>query len=238
MLAIIEGLIGKGYAYQVGGDVYFEVAEVPALRPPLRQQGRRARRGHAHRGARGEAPPGRFRALEERPQAPDEVAEPLRARRLPGLAHRVLGDVAQAPRRPARHPHRRRGQHLPAPRVRDRAERGLHRPALRELLDARQVPAGRRRQDVQEPGQRLQPRRRQGQGLRAARAALLPDPRPLPRAAQLHLGDPEGERCGTREPRRPRRAPAQGRARRGSERRARTTAWMRWGRRRANSRPR
>ena len=30
MLAIIEGLVEKGYAYQVGGDVYFEVAKFPA----------------------------------------------------------------------------------------------------------------------------------------------------------------------------------------------------------------
>src|ERR1700752_236016 len=29
MLAIIEGLIERGYAYQVGGDVYFEVARFP-----------------------------------------------------------------------------------------------------------------------------------------------------------------------------------------------------------------
>ena len=44
-----------------------------------------------------------------------------------GLAHRVLGDEHEVPRRALRHPHRRRGQHLSAPRERDRAERGRRR---------------------------------------------------------------------------------------------------------------
>ena len=48
-----------------------------------------------------------------------------------GLAHRVLGDEHEVPRRALRHPHGRRRQHLPAPRERDRAERGRDRQAVR-----------------------------------------------------------------------------------------------------------
>jgi hypothetical protein len=48
---------------------------------------------------------------------------------LPRLAHRVLGHVAGLPGRDHRSAHRRRGQHLPPPRVRDRPE--LRRPGRR-----------------------------------------------------------------------------------------------------------
>jgi hypothetical protein len=37
-------------------------------------------------------------------------------RRLPGVAHRVLGDVHEAPRRALRHPHRGDRPPLPPPR--------------------------------------------------------------------------------------------------------------------------
>ena len=47
------------------------------------------------------------------------------------LAHRVLGDEHGPPRAVVRHPHRRRRPDLPAPRGRDRPERGGDRPDLR-----------------------------------------------------------------------------------------------------------
>ena len=53
----------------------------------------------------------------------------------PGLAHRVLRHGDAVPRRVLRHPRRRRGSDLPAPRVRDRPVRGGDRQALRALLD-------------------------------------------------------------------------------------------------------
>ena len=52
-----------------------------------------------------------------------------------GLAHRVLGHGPAVPGRRLRHPRRRPRPHLPAPRERDRPERG-GRAALRARLDA------------------------------------------------------------------------------------------------------
>ena len=63
--------------------------------------------------------------------------------RLPGLAHRVLGDGAEVPGRLLRHPLRRRGPHPGPSHQRDRADRGARRHAARELLDARLLPAAR-----------------------------------------------------------------------------------------------
>ena len=80
-------------------------------------------RRRARRGRRGEAQPGRLRAL--------EGGEARRARLGlavgPGparLAHRVLGDVARSPRRGLRPPRRRRRPRVPAPRERAGAGRG------------------------------------------------------------------------------------------------------------------
>jgi cysteinyl-tRNA synthetase len=113
MLEMIDGLIAKGCAYVVGGDVYFDVTRFDRYG---RLSGNRL--GELEAGARiavreEKAQPGGLRPVEERSGPHHEVGDALRARRLPGLAHRVLGDGAQAPGGPARHPHRRRGQHLP-----------------------------------------------------------------------------------------------------------------------------
>ena len=77
-----------------------------------------------------------------------EVAEPV-GRGLPGLAHRVLGDVHEAPRRALRHPHRRQRQQVPPPRGRDRPVRGRTRPPGGLDLGARRVPADGRPEDGQ-----------------------------------------------------------------------------------------
>ena len=70
---------------------------------------------------------------------------PRRRSRASRLAHRVLGDGAAPARRAAdRHPRRRRRPDLPAPRERDRAERGRDRRAVLALLGARRAPADRR----------------------------------------------------------------------------------------------
>jgi cysteinyl-tRNA synthetase len=73
--------------------------EVPALRAPLGKPRAGARRRRAHRGARGEARPGRLRAVEVGSQAHHEVGEPLRPGRLPrmhiecsAMSRKHLGD--------------------------------------------------------------------------------------------------------------------------------------------------
>ena len=97
---------------------------------------------------RGEAGGGRLRAL--------EGLGPRRRRRLLGdgaregearLAHRVLGDVDEVLGGDLRHPHRRDGQQVPAPRERDRPVGGRDGEEVRELLAPLGVPqrqAGRR----------------------------------------------------------------------------------------------
>ena len=61
----------------------------------------------------------------------------------PWLAHRVLGDVDEAPRRYARPPRRRLGSGFPTPRKRDRPKRGRHRKTVCAMLDAQRVRRGR-----------------------------------------------------------------------------------------------
>ena len=84
------------------------------------------------------------------PSLPDEpvVAGAVR-RRPPGLARRVLGD-GDARARPHHRPARRRHRpHLPAPRVRGRAERERHRPDLLAPLGALGDGELRGREDVE-----------------------------------------------------------------------------------------
>ncbi len=100
--------------------------DVSGLRKALedRPLGREARRARGRRRVREGGRP-RLRRVEggeggrARVRDVDDRARPREAR----LAPRVQRDVDEVPRRDPRHPHRRRRQHLPAPRERDRAER-------------------------------------------------------------------------------------------------------------------
>ena len=164
----------RGYAYQVDGNVYFEVARFPRYG---RLSGNRVEDLEA--GARIEVReekrhPADFALWKSDPRHLMKWETRFGPHGFPGwhiecsaMARKHLGDRIDIHTG-------RRGQHLPAPRVRDRPERGLQRPALRDLLDARQVPAGRRRQDVEEPGQRVHARRRAG--ARASRRARCASP--------------------------------------------------------------
>ena len=80
--------------------------------------------GRGRRVRQGRRP--RLRAVEG-PQARRAVVVDGGRRGPPGLAHRVLRDEHGPPRPVVRHPHRRRGPRVPAPRGRDRPVRGGHR---------------------------------------------------------------------------------------------------------------
>ena len=115
--------------------------------------GRRARRGR-----RGQAQPGRLRALEggeARRTGLGLAVGPGPA----GLAHRVLGDVARPARRRLRPARRWRRPHVPAPRERARAGGG-RRACVRPPLDPLGDDQCRRREDVEVVGQLPHPRRR------------------------------------------------------------------------------
>src|SRR6478672_5014956 len=113
-----------------------------------------------------------------------------------GLARRVRGDRAQPARHADRPERRRLRPDLPAPRVRRRARRGVHRRApLRPPLHPHRDDRPRRREDVQvarQPGVRLEAaragRRPERDPARAPGRALPQRPRVDRRAAHRRAG--------------------------------------------------
>ena len=182
---LIATLLERGHAYRTDdGSIFFRIASWPAYGRLARLDPGGPAGGRAGRGRRvrqGRRP--RLRALEG-PEARRAVVGDGDRAGPAGLAHRVLGDEHGPPRAVLRHPHRRRRPDLPAPRGRDRPERGGDRAAVRRDVAALRPPPDGRREDGQvdrqhRPGRRA-PRRR---GL-AARAALRADLGPLPGRAQ------------------------------------------------------
>ena len=184
MHTLIQQLIDRGHAYPAlddSGDVYFDVRSWSKYGSLTRQKTRR----HAGRPGRGpprqEGPP-RLRAVEGlqgRGADDGELVLPV-GRRPPGLAPRMLRDGHQIPRHRVRHPRRRPGPALPAPRKRNGAVPG-GRPRLRQLLDAQRDGHLRRREDVQVHRQHRQP----DGNARNRPAARCPV---LPRAGAVPLG--------------------------------------------------
>ena len=113
--------------------------------------GRPAVRGGRARRAQGR--PARLRALEGEQGGRGHVLELAVGPRPPWLAHRVLGDGREHPRRDVRDPWRRHRPALPAPRERARAVASA-RPRLRVDLGAQRARPLHRRQDVEVRGQR------------------------------------------------------------------------------------
>ena len=155
MRTLIERLIASGNAYVADDNVLFSVPSMP-------DYGRLSKRplDEMIAGARVDVAPYKRDPMDFvlwKPSKPGEPAWPSPAgiRRRPArLAHRMLGDVMEASRRDLRHPRRRHRPRVPAPRERDRPI-ALRLPYAGdgELLDAQRLPAGRRREDVEEPGQ-------------------------------------------------------------------------------------
>ena len=123
MLEMIRVLEARGLAYRADdGDVNYAVRKFPGLRQALRQVARRSARGRARRGRRGQARPARFRAVEAR-EGRRAVLGIAVGQGRPGwhiecsaMSSALLGHAF-------RHPRRRPGPAVPAPRERDRAVR-------------------------------------------------------------------------------------------------------------------
>ena len=150
-----------GHAYVVEGQgVYFQVDTLRRVRHALAPHARRAarERGRARRRRRAQACSRRLRALEDGQARRAGVGLAVGSGPA-GLAHRVLGDVVEAPRRRLRHPRRRQRSRVPAPRERDRASR-RRRPRVRALLVAQRDAERRRREDVEVARQLRDARRR------------------------------------------------------------------------------
>ena len=150
MARMIQQLEARGHTYRSDGSIYFKIATLPGYGKLARLDhdghpgGRPRRRRRVQQGERA-----RLRAVEGDQAGRADLG--LRRRTGPArMAHRVLGDGAAAARRVAdRHPYRRHRSGVPAPRERDRAERGRDRPAVLALLGAHRAPAGRRPEDVE-----------------------------------------------------------------------------------------
>ncbi len=192
MLAMIGQLIRNGLAYPApNGDVYYSVRAFPELRPPVRQEPRRAARRRARGRRPQQARSDGFRAVESRQTGRAGVGLAL-GTGPPRLAYRMLGDERRPARQTFRHPRRRPGSAVSAPRKRDRAVRRRARLHLRQLLDAQRLRAGGQRKDVQVAGQLLHHPRGAGK-IRCRSGALLHPARALPQPAEL-FGCPPG-RC-------------------------------------------
>ena len=140
MIELIQGLLDRGVAYLgEDGSVYFAIARFPGVRPAVAARPPRAPRGRQRAGERRRVQQGgraRLRALEggasRRTRRSGAAWDAPFGRGRPGwhiecsamaleLIRRQLGH------RRARHPRRRRGSDLPAPRGRDRPELRVHR---------------------------------------------------------------------------------------------------------------
>ena len=116
MLDIVRTLVDKGYAYEVAGNVYFDVRRFPGYGKLSRQKSE-----DLAEGMRSEADPLK---RDQRDFALWKAAEPGRVMKWPSpwgegfprLAHRMLGDGGEAPRPCGGLPYGRRRQHLPSPR--------------------------------------------------------------------------------------------------------------------------
>ena len=181
IVALIATLLERGHAYRTDdGSIFFRIASWPAYGRLARldpDQLRVGERVEADEYAKDDV---RDFALWKGPKPGEPSWETAIGAGPAGLAHRVLGDEHDAPRAVLRHPHRRRRPDLPAPRGRDRPERGRDRPAVRADLAPLRPPPDERREDGQVDRQH-RPRRRAARGGRlAAGAALRPDLGPLP----------------------------------------------------------
>ncbi len=158
---LVTALDRNGHTYRSDGSVYFKISTLPGYGCLARLDHERDEAGSARRYRQlrqGRRP--RFRAVEGQQGRRADLGS-RRSAGPAGLAPRVLGHGASAARRAAdRHPHRGDRFDLPAPRERDRAERGGHRQALLALLVSRRVPDCRRAEDVEVARQHLHDSRR------------------------------------------------------------------------------
>ncbi len=171
--------------YDVDGDLYFSVRSDPRFGEVSNLSDEEMLEVFGQRGGDPERP-GKKDPLDcllwqaERPGEPAWDTELGRGR--PGLAHRVLGDLAAPPRRGVRRPGRRQRPGLPAPR--DERLRGavrLRRADVRAGLHARRHGRLPGREDVEVQGQ-------PGAGVTAAAVGRRPDGDPAgPARAPLPL---------------------------------------------------
>ena len=155
MIAMIEELIAAGHAYAADGHVLFDVSSKA-------DYGKLARRSldEMLAGARVEVAPYKKNAMDFVLWKPSDANLPgwdsPWGRGRPGWHIECSAMAGKISGRDLRHPWRRHRPGVSPSRERNRPERGRAlRPSDRESLDAQRLPAGGRREDVQERGQFL-----------------------------------------------------------------------------------
>ncbi len=149
MHAMIQTLIDKGYAYAPGnGDVYYRVGKFVGYGKLSRKKIEDLRIGARIEVDEAKQDPLDFVLWKGVKPGEPSWESPWGPGR-PGWAHRVLGDVHLLPGRELRHSWRWQRPGVPAPRERDCPERGSHRQAVRQRLDALRHDPDQRREDVE-----------------------------------------------------------------------------------------
>ena len=156
MVRLCETLVANGHAYVAEDHVLFDVsARCPTTDgwPTARWRRWKPARAWTWRPTR-KAPWTSCCGSRRSPASRLAVAGGHRGAGPARLAHRVLGDGGEASGPGVRHSRRRHRPRVPPPRERDRAVALRARHAGDgQLLDAQRLPAGRGREDVQEPGE-------------------------------------------------------------------------------------
>ncbi len=191
MIAMIGALISKGLAYQADDkSVYYRINKFPnygklahldlaELKPSGRVQHDEYDKEHI----------GDFALWKAWDEDDGDVKwdSPWGPGR-PGWHIECSAMATTIARRPARHPLRRRGQHLPTSRSGDCAKRRRDRKKVRELLAALRAFTGRRPENGEVAGKFLHRARCSGKRLYRSRNALRANARALSDAIELHLG--------------------------------------------------
>ena len=143
IIELTKTLVAKGFAYEAQGDVYFEVAKCPDY-GKLSHRGVEAMRGEGGGMAERKRSSGDFALWKSAKPGEPSWPSPWGPGR-PGwhiecsaMSGKLLGEIV-------RHPRRRAGPDLPAPRKRNRPERVLPRQADGQILAAQRADAGQQR---------------------------------------------------------------------------------------------
>ena len=132
IIAMTQALIERGFAYEVNGDVFFDVTSDPNY-GKLTNRTIDALHGEGGEAAAKKRSAADFALWKVGQTGRTVLGQPL-GPGTAGLAHRVLGHEQQPAGPDIRHPRRRPRSGLPAPRKRNRPERVLPWPADGKVL--------------------------------------------------------------------------------------------------------
>ncbi len=141
IIDIVQRLLDNGHAYVApNGDVYFRTKSDPTYGKLCHQPMEELQAGARISVGEQKEDPMDFAVWKAAKPGEPALGYAVGQQGPSGLAHRVLRDGEQVPRQDHRHPLRRSGPDLPAPRERDRPVRVRQRLRFRALLAAQRLP--------------------------------------------------------------------------------------------------